>query len=348
MSGLGKILAFLNVLAALGFVYVATVDLGKRQAWSYAVLRHDLAIQGLPVDDEEHDTEGNALVDELNSATLTQVFQPAGGTPVKTQTEEVKRVYTNLQGRIDTTAADPILNGTKGQRLARCLLPLARSAPRREELQRRIDDPNAKTPPDEALQAEFDRAFQDALQKKRDPQEKRQVIATLLFDTVELITAGNPAEQNADALDTNAYKRYLVVVGLTEAVRELEAQSVTLQELTADVNQAADRDRGTFAVAHKKGLLDLQVLAKQLEDRKLFLAKQQAIATENQQVVNQRQVEVTEMKAKLDKARTDTVAELDKQTQMEKQLFDSQQRLNKASSTNQRLEREIRKLEQER
>ncbi len=348
MSGLGKILAFLNVLAALAFVSVAALDWGKRQAWSYAVLRHDLAIQGLPVDADEGDTEGNILVDELTAATLTQVFQPVGGSPVKTQTEEVQRVQSNLQGRILTTADDPVLKGTKGQRLARCLLPLARSSPRREELQQRIDDPNANTPSDEALQADFNRAFGDVLLKKRDPQEKRQVIAALLFDTVELITTGTPPEQNGDALDTNAYKRYLVVVGLTEAVRETEAQSVTLQDLTADVNQAVDRGRGTFAVVHKKALLDLQVLAKQLEERKQFLAKQQAIAAENQLVVNQRQVEVTEAKARLDKSRADTVAELDKQTQMEKELFDSQQRLNKASGTNQRLEREIRKLEQER
>ena len=47
MSLLGKVLALLNVLAAVGFFYLATADRAKRQSWAYAVYRHQLAIDGL-------------------------------------------------------------------------------------------------------------------------------------------------------------------------------------------------------------------------------------------------------------------------------------------------------------
>lgn len=46
------ILCVLNVLAALGFLYLLSMDLSKRQAWSFAVFQHDLALMGLPLDEE--------------------------------------------------------------------------------------------------------------------------------------------------------------------------------------------------------------------------------------------------------------------------------------------------------
>ncbi len=58
MSLLGKILALVNILAAVGFIYLAASDYGKRQQWSYAVYRHDLAINGLPLDEKEVDVDG--------------------------------------------------------------------------------------------------------------------------------------------------------------------------------------------------------------------------------------------------------------------------------------------------
>jgi hypothetical protein len=52
-SPLTLALCILNVLAVLGFAYCLLLDLEKRQAWSYAVFLHDLAIMGLPLQDED-------------------------------------------------------------------------------------------------------------------------------------------------------------------------------------------------------------------------------------------------------------------------------------------------------
>ena len=42
MGLLGKILAILNVLAAIGFLVVAFMDYGKQRAWSTAVFQQEL------------------------------------------------------------------------------------------------------------------------------------------------------------------------------------------------------------------------------------------------------------------------------------------------------------------
>ncbi|HMF10828.1 MAG TPA: hypothetical protein VKE94_00940, partial [Gemmataceae bacterium] len=141
MSLLGKILAVVNVVAAIGFIYLAASDYGKRQQWSYAVYRHDLAIDGLPLDDKDTDVDGRPRVKDLSKATLTEVFQPAGGQPVETQMAELQRVQDDLTAKIDGPMTvpnvlysnPPTINlETAAQRRAWFLLPLARSLPERD------------------------------------------------------------------------------------------------------------------------------------------------------------------------------------------------------------------------
>jgi hypothetical protein len=45
-----KFLAFLNIIAAGGFVYLAAIDWNMRQAWSYEVFRQEVLLNGLPAD----------------------------------------------------------------------------------------------------------------------------------------------------------------------------------------------------------------------------------------------------------------------------------------------------------
>src|SRR5262245_47048625 len=177
MSMLGKILAVVNILAAIGFIYLAASDYGKRQQWSYAVYRHDLAIDGLPLDEKETDLDGVARVKNLNQATQADMFQPAGGQPVTTQLAEVLRVQNALHARIDDgqamTVANPLTNqplqlDTPEQKRAWFLLPLARTLTDRDVRlnQLLVADPK--------LTAEvFDQVFTD-VQARTDPGDKRQ------------------------------------------------------------------------------------------------------------------------------------------------------------------------------
>src|SRR5262245_60606750 len=53
MSLFGKIMTFLNVAAAAGFLFLVGAVYAKRQAWTHANFRHEVALVGFPVDREE-------------------------------------------------------------------------------------------------------------------------------------------------------------------------------------------------------------------------------------------------------------------------------------------------------
>ena len=73
MTLLGKILAALNVLAALAFATLLVMAYGKRQAWSFAVFRHDVQLLGLPIEKLPDVTLADRSVADY-SRTFTSVY----------------------------------------------------------------------------------------------------------------------------------------------------------------------------------------------------------------------------------------------------------------------------------
>lgn len=67
------VLIFLNVLAALAFVYLLAMNFKKRQDWSYAVFLHDLAIQGLPLKEEDDATSASRAIMPHQRVTVEQL-----------------------------------------------------------------------------------------------------------------------------------------------------------------------------------------------------------------------------------------------------------------------------------
>lgn len=159
MSIAGKILAVFNVLAALAaFIYFLPTAWGTRQSWAYASYRHELVLDGLPLDKDEKDTEGYLLVDKMSETTRRQVFQNAG-TPVSTQIEEIDKVRNELQ------QAQP-------DRLTEILANMARSGPERDEVKAK--------PPEDPIKAIF-----EEVDKAKDPASKRAAIARVLFNVYD-------------------------------------------------------------------------------------------------------------------------------------------------------------------
>ena len=110
MSMAGKILAVFNVLAALvAFIYFLPTDWGTRQSWAYSYYRHELILDGLPLDKEQKDTEGYLLVDKMSDTTKKQIFQSAGS-PVNTQMEEIDRVRGVVEGAGDERKQEILAN----------------------------------------------------------------------------------------------------------------------------------------------------------------------------------------------------------------------------------------------
>lgn len=145
-SVLNLILSVLNVLGVGAFAYCLLLDLEKRQAWSYAVFLHDLAIWGLPLQEEDGGPSASrdtAKKPNLRSEQYSDAFQKRRtgvsvrepfisseqgptvqikpqhlndenlaeyfgtlGPIVKTLEEEVERLKTSIVGDIQKAGAD--------------------------------------------------------------------------------------------------------------------------------------------------------------------------------------------------------------------------------------------------
>src|SRR4051812_42807160 len=171
MSLLGKILALLNVLGAIGLVCLASMDYAKRQTWAYSLHRHDLALVGLPVNEEELDADSVPRVSRISEDTLQQIFGPVGGNPVSTQRQEVERVKRTLDEKISAAAQ------SKWQQCyvyARILLPLTEAYKEREQmLTCRAHFATEQSA--NALKTRCQECFQEAIKAdaKADPTEQR-------------------------------------------------------------------------------------------------------------------------------------------------------------------------------
>jgi hypothetical protein len=157
MPGFAKFMAFMNVVVALVFLYLASIDYFARQPWIYEVFRAELAIDGLPVDEKDH---GPRRVDvplyhDIDDATLKDMFAKAGGNPIKgsetivrTQIDEVKRMQEKTIEELKKLKNDPDRLRAK---LREIVLPLAYSLEERDFWNKHIADPKAAP---EALIAE--------------------------------------------------------------------------------------------------------------------------------------------------------------------------------------------------
>jgi hypothetical protein len=77
------VLFVLNTLAAVGFGYLLILDYHKRAEWSYAVFRHDLALWGLPLAEEEKSLTGwdaTKPPQRIDSEQLQKQFKMRKGT----------------------------------------------------------------------------------------------------------------------------------------------------------------------------------------------------------------------------------------------------------------------------
>lgn len=331
MSLLGKILAIFNVLAAAGFIYVATMDRGKRMEWSYAVYRHDLAIDGLPLDDQQRDVAlGVRHVDKLGEKTLQDLSKVAGGPELKpTQHDEVKAEWDRMKTQWEGQDASDEARKQK-------LLPLAKSLAT-TWVERAALAQKSK----EDLAAFVNGKFEDAVRpvgsfvaEGGKPQEsaekKRQAIAHLLFNLRQ---------------DDDWHSRVLVIIGLKAYAQECNREADKLNLMAQGIRLAMESDLADFASKNQGMLKEIQVRTIDLEGRKAFLMDQQKLKTQNENLVNQRTKERDDLKDKLEEARKATQAALDVQAKLEKTLFDAQRRARDAADANQKLERDIRSLE---
>ena len=128
MTWFGKTLAVLCIPATLAFVALAFMDYAKREAWAYANFVHDVAVEGLPLDDKTADDHETPLVYKLANETKQEWFGGNGG-PVDTQVQEVKRIQGLTDGKVNAVSDD-----AQTVEYARILKPFAAHNSEREWL----------------------------------------------------------------------------------------------------------------------------------------------------------------------------------------------------------------------
>lgn len=325
-----KILAILNVLAAGVFFYLAVVDWGVRQAWSYQVFRHELALHGLPVDDQDNNWRlpGLKIVPDLSDETLQDVFAKGEGPPVRTLHEEVERKRDELVAEING-----LDEARKRDRLRTLLLPLARTGDERDDLARQIADP--AVPPDsliDRLRGKFDEPLTSESPggEQRDILEKRQAIAHLLY--------------NLDA-DLKWHQRVMIILGMVSYARAADSQAAALVAMSDRMDRLLADDKRLFVAEYQRTLQRIVAQADQIVDKEIDLKVAQDQKEKHLVIVAARENDIKEMMQRLEEARQKTVEGLKLQREMEFELFSLHHALGTVVEDNLRLERQIRQLE---
>lgn len=331
MSILSKVLAVLNVLAAIGFLCVAGLDYGKRQAWMYAVRQQDFIINGIPVDEQEYDVNGRPLVQLMGKNMQQQLFAGVGE-PVPTQVKEVERWHGALRDQINE-APNP---DAKKKAVEAVLVPLARTWGQREELRRTIRDPKVTVEDLLSPEGPFEAAFKEPLEGKTPTgqelglDERRQAIAHLLFNLSD-----KPDDQ----------VRTVRVVGLEAYTHEVDSQATALQNMVPEIHHALEGDLTAFEVEHKELVRQIVLLANRVRDLQATLKKQQRAVQNHQTLVAARKGDVEKITAEINEAKKAAQVALSGQTRLEQALFQTGEAIRTAQAKNQELLRQINTLE---
>jgi len=343
MSLLGKLLAILNVLAAVLFVAVAGLDWMQRQRWEYVVFRHDLFVDGLPIDDKEKGPDLAPRVTKFTEPWFGQMFQHAGGgSAVKTQTDEVN----NLKKLIGDKVASPEVAGTKSQKLAGFLRALARTQSEREDLTRQMADQTPdKQEALEALQKQLDDQFAGVNElgangQKQSLEERKANAARLLFCLREALQ-----DPKDDFFASNDYKRYLLVVGLPAAAHAADDEALLLVKMTEETIRAHDVEREQFVYDHGQKVELSQSLADAVDAQDGKWRAAQAEVAKLKLAVDDHKIQIGKLVDELEKYRKETRDNLVKQAQAEEEVMSRLIDLRDTAKKNQELEREIRMLE---
>jgi hypothetical protein len=310
MSTLGKVLAVFNILIVLAaFFYFFPTNWGTRQSWAYSYYRHELVLDGLPLDDQEKDTEGHLQKDKLSETTLKQMFQGAGET-VSTQMKEIDDVRKKCNE----------LQNNNPARLKEILSTMARTGAERDEIL--ATDPAQLKDPVTRIFEEVDKA--------KDPGALRSAIAHVLFNSYE---------------KEDKEKRLLVVIGLKEYTREVNQEADALIAMAARFRRGMQRDLSAFEAHYPQLVKDIQVLFQKIEDAKKQLEFQDQLAKSHNSLVMRRNQDVEALKQAILDARLATRKAMEELTNEQKLYHQAENEAGQRAKQNQDLEREIRQRE---
>jgi hypothetical protein len=360
MSLLGKILLFVNLLAAAGFGYLALQDWKGRQTITAHGQRHIILLAGVPLGggkDDPPDTlptdpeaeirfpvegPGGVYTETVSPAMLKAYFAPAGGgspveggvtlaanTPVATQLAELKRVYALIKGAVERADGQRALANV----VANWLILQPETYDERLEIQTRLQAEDGNWLRDR-LYAKFDQVLTPGGETGvKDETERRARLAHLLVHLDR-----DPAWQ----------KRVMMVVGLRRYVRTVAEQAVRFRMMAARVERLTLDDQSRFAeeYARLKGLaIERTQMVRDMAEVKARLDEQKR---KDEEFVAQRRTQLAGLTTQLQRIKAEVDALLAEQTAVEAQLFAVQREVALTLEDIYRLQAELVKQEDER
>ena len=348
MSTFGKVLIFLNILAAGAFVALATLSWGKRIPWSYAVFRYELMIAGLPMEAPPSNPDSPDIiplgfqygdspsVPTISQKALNDIFASApggellGGNPVNSLFAEVTRVRAKVQQQLDDAP-----DATKRLSLLRgFLINQARNGDDRDRYIQLCRD---ATTASEAT-AELMRLFDDALapvaesstsDKRAFPVKRREM--THLLAHLNML----PEWQ----------ARVYVVTGLEAYVGAIDAQAKELAVMVQRIRFILSDEQSKFEPAYQNLVQRTLFEQQELEKLQSLLAEQTTLVAGHESIRNARAEEVKGLEADLTKIKEQAKQSITDQAAAEKQLFTIHDQLNQALNAIVALEQTLRKVE---
>jgi hypothetical protein len=323
MSTLGKVLAVLNVLGAIGFLVVAGMDYQKRQSWAYSHFEHQVQVNGLPLDDKD-DTwrlPGRTISAQFGKD-ARQKFLGDANAP-KTQADNVKATVTSFENVVKAAADIP----AKKAAIAEHLLPELATAEERDQVIHEL-----QTVKDEAgvtaLMERFNKIVEQTT--KGDRESRRRAIADFLYNF-----------QYTD----DYHKRVMGVIGLEQYVAAAERQTVRLHDIVHRDLQQIARQQAAFVTAYQSIPPELTVLADQLQSLEAKLTDQKSLVQKHTALKNARMAEAMNLNNQLNDQKAAAARELATLNAIQRELFAVQQDVAAAQERNQKLERDLRAKE---
>jgi hypothetical protein len=353
MTLLGKILILFNLLAAGGFVYLATQDWKGRQAITARALQFKLFLSGLPFENKDPDKfdaedetpfvvelAGSFQTETVSKKIVTDYFKADPGStlgdksPVPCQVAEIRRVQNKIRTLLgDKDAAD------KAKMLHDWLIDQCENYEQRVEVQTLAAKGDA-TELEKRLMAMFDAVLSppvaaagDAAVKAADGadvkalEQKIQQVAESRSKPLDQFERQNRATQLLAFLDTadpGWQRRVMIVVGLRRYVAATAVLASRYKDMATRLNQ--------LIVTDQKGYLDQEITLNALARSRTDLANLQAKLKEEKveekkkedDFVARRTTQLNDIVTELQKVKAEVDEMLVKQGRIEAGLFDVQ------------------------
>jgi hypothetical protein len=288
-------------------------------------------------------------VDRVSDATAAAIVPPGTGSPVKTQEAEVDNVARVVRGAIDGTDVP----GTRTQKLARYLLPLAYTAQERDTMAQLASGPGPADPEvAKALENQLTQQLNQQLDgakptapdgHARTDTERKANAARLLYCLAEAKHDPN----TGDFFASNEFRRFLNVVGLSGASRALDDQSLIVQKMTEEAISAHHAEQQRFVYDHDQIVNNALNLSDALERQNTMLKAKTDELEKQTALVDERKRQIQKLRDQLAELRGKTATKLAEQAEREQEVMDRLIDLRDTGKKNLELERQIRELEQQ-